>query len=791
MSTEKLEAAVKGIDPSRTVLLLGAGASFSSGAPLASSLSRALEKQLAFGEHISEDLAEVASILERRNDRLKVINVVIDALKNLKPDGGLLSIASYSWRAIYTTNYDRLIEDAFSQKKARLSVIRSNIDWENAHVVGSVPFYKVHGCITQDRSLGHKASMILTEDDYVDYKKYRDLIFGRFGHDLAGSTTWIVGYSLKDPHIKALADDALRLQREHDAPGNINILVYEYDDDRAALYVSRGIKTVVQGDLNSFAAALHAANTGSAPAAEVADLSALPSDLEPCTLNINTQTLPANPRKMFFGSTASYGDIRENFTFERDQESSLIADKSQILILLGVSGTGKSTVARRVMVSRAQMGEQCFEHRAEFPLSPDAWIRHEQSLRTAGKRGTLLIDNCPSFQRQANQLAKRLPQDSHLRLIVTAETSAWRPRQKDAKFFTDATELTLNSLSSREITSLQQLLTHNEALRSLVPPAFSKLARSQQIEHLRRRCSSDMFVCLKALTESAGLDDIILREYAAIDLQNQDVYRLTAALESSGALPHRQMVLRLSGLSATLISASLEVLEGLVDESEHRESGDKSGGIYLWRTRHEVIADIISKYKYADPVERAILYKDVIETANPTFFVEQRSIRELCTNDKGIAGLPDPDERVALYRLVSTIMPADRVSRHRLIRELISAQNLGDAEAELKIAIKELGLDPPFQRYKVKLLIERSKQALQPVDRKALIRQASDECERGVERFKDSKYMYFITADVAEEWYEVTGEKGMLEWAAQIVRGGYDELHDPDIIKRFDRLRSI
>jgi hypothetical protein len=300
-----------------------------------------------------------------------------------------------------------------------------------------------------------------------------------------------------------------------------------------------------------------------------------------------------------------------------------------------------------------------------------------------------------------------------------------------------------------------------------------------------------MFVCLKALFSSDSLDDIILREYAGINEAFQGVYRVTAALEAAGALPHRQMVLRTTGLSVSLIGAALEVLEGLVDEVEP-ESDTSHAGIYLWRTRHEVIARIISRYKYSDPVELKELLERVISTANPSYFEETKTLREMCNAELGIRALPDPSDRIALYRKITETIPADRVARHRLVRELIQSDRLGDAEAELKRAIDDVSLDPPLQRYRVLIHLRRSRsRGLRTEDRRAILQLARSEVEFGIERFPDSKYMYYAAADVAEEWLDVTNDPGLVTWAKHLLDRGFNKLLDPDLTDRAAQLERI
>jgi hypothetical protein len=125
----------------------------------------------------------------------------------------------------------------------------------------------------------------------------------------------------------------------------------------------------------------------------------------------------------------------------------------------------------------------------------------------------------------------------------------------------------------------------------MVEPGFARLSRRDQFQRLRRRCGADMFVCLKNVFASDAFDAILLREYAQLDQGLQDVYRYVCGLEAIGTHVHRQLVLRLLGIEAQVISGLLEVLEGLVDEYDI----DPGEGLYGWSTRHPVIARIITR----------------------------------------------------------------------------------------------------------------------------------------------------------------------------------------------------
>ncbi len=789
MADEDLERLARSLNPERTVVFLGAGAAHASGAPLSNELCRYLESDLANGEHISDELAELASILERRSSRRTLVEAIVAHLQPLQPDGALVALAAYPWPSIYTTNYDLLLERGFERAGAPLSVVRSHFDWEASHRPGTTVLYKLHGCITQDRAFGHQTSMTITLQDYVESERYRSLLFDRFKIELAGQTACIIGHSLKDRDLQVLLDEALRLQREAAAPGRVHLLVHELDSERAAIWRARGLYSVVQGDLNGFVhhlAKLAAPST----AVRVGDPRELPHRLASCTIDVTRATLPANPRRLFYGGAASYGDIQKGYTFERDVERDLNAREGLASVILGVGGTGKTTLARRLVLDAVAAGWRGYEHRAEFPLQVDEWIRYEGALRTASERAVLLIDNCPPFLGQLNRMIHDLPDDSHLYVITTSETSTWKIRQKEPKLYNVAfsTISTLSSLSPSEVKGLLTLVLGAPELAELAERDFLRQARESQQDILTRRCRSDMFVCLKTLFSSETLDQIILQEYAKIETPFREVYKITAGLEAAGGIPHRQMILRVSGLAPTLVLAALDVLEGLVEEAEQQASM----GIYVWRTRHEVIARLLSEYKYSEPSELRALLERAIKTANPTYFEEAKSLREFCSAPQGIRALPDVDDRIALYNLVTRAMPKDRVARHRLVGELLEARRVGDAESELQRAVSEVGLDPPLQRYKVRVQIARSLlPGLMEEDQKAILRSAFTEAEEGVKKYPGNKYMFFTLADVAEEWFRVTGERGWLEWTKMALQAAEPRLLDPDIGERLGRLSQL
>src|SRR4051812_32130261 len=122
---DSIEALVDRIQPEQTILLCGAGAAIASGAPSGAGLARYLAGKLTPPPH-GDDLAEIAAIYEHRVDRRAMVSAVRDRLQGLQPTGALLTLPELPWRALFSTNFDTLVESSYRAAKRSLGVVRSN-----------------------------------------------------------------------------------------------------------------------------------------------------------------------------------------------------------------------------------------------------------------------------------------------------------------------------------------------------------------------------------------------------------------------------------------------------------------------------------------------------------------------------------------------------------------------------------------------------------------------------------------------------------------------------------------
>lgn len=791
MDIEQLAGRLK---PDRTILLLGAGASIPSGAPSGSALARQLS-ELMSPSPTSQDLSEVAGIFENRLGRRALVEAVRLKLINLQPTGGLLALPSFAWRAIYSTNFDNLVEQSFTASDRPLEVIRSNYDF-SAGDPSTSRLFKIHGCMTQDVSYGDKARMVLTEQDYDDYENYRQALFNSLQTDMYASDTLIVGQSLSDSHLRDLCKQVGSLRTEG-IPGQVFLLAHDYDEDRAQLFARRGVQ-VVGGNLDTLIH--HLSRTQQSRMGRNTSKVALPPDALPpllATATIDAQhaaNLPPNPSRLFNGAPASYADIRADFTIARAVERRLQQSQDGVrgffLVLSGAGGVGKTSLARRLLLHRVDEGFACWEHKPDYPLDIDRWMDLEASLRQAGRQGFLLLDDCTRYLSATNRLVDALGRldRPHLRIVATVNSAQWKTRTKSQYFYSRGTIERLSRLTQSDINELLHLVDRQQAIRKLVELRFLNLSWREKVGRLRDRCNADMYVCLKNIFASDRLDDILLQEFTDLEEGARDVYRHVAALQSMGGRVHRQLIMRLLSLEAGGVATLLGQMDAVVNEYDI----DSGQGLYGWATRHDVIARVIATYEYADQSELRSLIERLIDGLNPTLHIEIETARSIATDAMGIGRVADIEEQWRLLRRLIRVVPGERIPRRRLIRSLLNHDRLPEADREIVNFRRDVGSDDIVNRYAAILAMHRAEQTpgIREEHRKAMLTEAQSLAEKCIQKDPRDRYNYRTLADIGQVFVRRYGEVDVLGDAVDRMKAVEDEMGDPEFARERRRLET-
>jgi hypothetical protein len=782
------------IEPEHTVLLMGAGAAVQSGAPTGAALAEFLASRLKPSPD-GDELPEIAGIFEDRLGRPALVKAVRDRLVNLEPTGGLLAVPAFDWRAIYSTNFDTLVEESYRRAHRRLQVVRSNYDFSRQTAADAMLF-KIHGCITQDLADGHHSRMVLTEDDYEEVETYRQSLFNSLRQHMTTADTVIVGQSLGDRHLRDLAKEVASL-RTQGVQGRVYLLAFDYNDDRARLYSRRGIE-VAPGSLEDLLHALNVEGRSRPPVAhttETTNAGHLPPPLAPLTVDVaHAASLPPNPVALFNGSPATYGDINSNMTITRAVERRLLEMQSGVrgffTVIAGAAGVGKTSLARALLLKRSKEGFACWEHLNHFPLNVDEWMAVEASLRAVGRQGVLLIDDCAQHLAAVNRLTDALGKLDRpfLRLVVTANAAQWKTRTKSPYFFSRGSIERLSVLTTGDIHELVNLVDRQPDIRTLVENDFLHLGHRDRVRRLQDRCSADMFVCLKNIFRNENLDNILLQEFADLDVAVREVYRHVAALQAMGGRVHRQLIVRLLGIDVLELQSLLTQMEDVIAEYDidHRQ------GLYGWSARHDVIANIIATYKFADQEELLRLLERLIDGLNPTIHIERETARAIASNEMGIARLTSLDQQADLLQRLIQAVPGERIPRRRLIRLYLRENQLADAERVISAATKDLGSDDIITTYRSVLALRRAEvtSGLLDEDRHAMLLEAERLAKQCVGARPFDRHNYVALADVGLAMARRFSDLRVLDEAIDAMVEMESEIGDPEFVRDRTRLES-
>jgi len=137
-----------------------------------------------------------------------VFDVVRQAFDGFQPSKAHKLIRAFNWRMIATTNYDLLVERAYSASPQRIqALIRFVKDDEPIEeklqaAIHPVQYLKLHGCL--EHIYDPDIPLILSRERFASYSDNRTRLFNRL-RDLARESSVIfVGYRLDDPHIRDL-----------------------------------------------------------------------------------------------------------------------------------------------------------------------------------------------------------------------------------------------------------------------------------------------------------------------------------------------------------------------------------------------------------------------------------------------------------------------------------------------------------------------------------------------------------------------------------------------------------
>jgi len=200
------------IKEGNVVLFLGSGATVGAKHPLfeKAPIGRALAALIVdkyFDQTYSgSDLQYISELAMSETNWFEVQSFIKDIFEPFEPGEHHLKIPLFSWKAVFTTNYDMVLEKSYKAVSERVQnlipVIRNTRVQDINKTEKSLPYFKLHGCVshTSDKDL----PLILTPEQYITHLKNRDRLFNKLLELAYDYTFLFVGFSFADQDIRSI-----------------------------------------------------------------------------------------------------------------------------------------------------------------------------------------------------------------------------------------------------------------------------------------------------------------------------------------------------------------------------------------------------------------------------------------------------------------------------------------------------------------------------------------------------------------------------------------------------------
>lgn len=212
--TPQLKQLIAQIERGNCVLFVGSGVSTEAGLPSAWDLTQELAQMIDYPLE-NEPLSTIAQYVEDTPGfgRAALISFLEERLIDSKIGESHRLIPRFPWAAVYTTNYDTLIEDGYEATGQQSHPVLQSTDLSALKDKKTTPIIKLHGCITVPRS--RELPLIVTDKDYLDFGANRQALINDLKHHMYQRSILFIGHSLKDDNFRRIYNDIRQELREY------------------------------------------------------------------------------------------------------------------------------------------------------------------------------------------------------------------------------------------------------------------------------------------------------------------------------------------------------------------------------------------------------------------------------------------------------------------------------------------------------------------------------------------------------------------------------------------------
>lgn len=662
----------------RAVLFLGAGASMGaksnngSNPPNGLQLTKMLSDRFLGGQDSENPLCVVAEYSISETDLVSVQEFIRDIFSKFEPADFHLLIPTFKWAAIATTNYDLIIERAYSFKleskssevAQELVPFLKNTDRIDRKLRSdkAVPYLKLHGCISKIDDLD--IPLILTIDQYVTHKKNRNKLFERLRDYGEEYPIVFIGYRLEDPDIRqillALTEDGISRPRYY-------VVSPKPSDRQIRFWESKKI-TALDGTLKEFIITLDSQLDSALRSIRLPEreheigrkfvtrdqqLSAETLALLNTDAIYITSSLPSentSAEQFYKGYTYGWDAIQKVFDARRDIVDTILADviladdidrssATDMYVIKGHAGAGKTVILKRLAWDSAtEFGKLCLYFDSLNPIDANAIF---EILGNIDERVYLFIDQASDHVNDLKHLISTArKRKERLTIIIAERTNEWNIDCNELNQFVDEV-YDVKYLNHNEILTLISKLTEHKSLGLL-----EGLADEKKINAFEKKAGRQLLVALHEATLGKPFEEIICNEFQNIEPETaRRIYQTVCVLNRLNVPVRAGIIKRVHGVTFSEFKEKFfGPLEAVVYARFYEAARDMS-----YTARHPWIAEIVFEKTLPNSEERLDLYLRIMEAIDIGYNADRTAYRSLIKAKELLRLFHDPKIVRAIY----------------------------------------------------------------------------------------------------------------------------------------------
>lgn len=761
---------IDNIKNKNVVLFLGSGFSYNAihsegkQPPLGGKLAEMIAKEFLGEEFIDSPLTYVSDLSISESNLFDVQSFIAEIFENFYPNKNHEIYTTLPWKAIFTTNYDLILERAYKKSKNKnqdISVVyRNTPEPQIFRTPNTVAYYKLHGCISyiNDPDL----PLILSTEQYLTHQNNRDRLFKKLEELSLDYPFVFVGYSNQDHNIRAILRKIESIKDGR--PRSFMVSPYfsdaecRYWEERKITPLRFGHEEFIQrvNDSISETEKKLAIFRTSGERKVYERFTVNPKELKPTEslrnfLDYESEYIHGNiklgdttAQAFYKGFLSNWDPIVKKFDFRRSLENRILTDlvledtyqeekKSFVFLIKGFAGSGKSVLLRRIAWETAVELEKLVLY-----IKPGQALRFDPVLELYNyvkERIYLFVDNAVDNQQSIVELINKANKEGVPVTIITAERIS--SLNEDNIIVSHITQdYKLMYLTETEVDELLYKLEENNSLGYLESKTYEE--RKKEFE---QRSGRELLVALYEATGGKPFEEIILDEYQGIGSEEaKSLYLTVSVFHRLGTKVRAGLISRIHNISFVDFEKKLfKPLEFIVFNERDYYIND-----FVYSTRHPFIAQMIFEQVLSTEQERYDEYIRLLQNIDIDYNSDWNAFLDIIKARNLRETFNDPIKVRNIYALAEELNPDDpKLLQQRGIFQMTSSSgNLFSAEKLLKKAYELAPKDMMISHSLAEISLKKAERTEIEIERIKHLERAEKLCNSILRQSKEQMHSF-------------------------------------------------